>query len=131
MAVSRAILGGLLIAACSAKKQPAPAVAKKQEIHVAESDAKTKLARLELADAQDAYVRWLSMADDAACPDTMAPLVAQMARADGNDPWGHPIVLVCGPKAPDLGKDGVYLLSLGADGQRDTADDLRSYETTK
>jgi hypothetical protein len=60
------------------------------------------------------------------CP-TMAELAAFVhAEATTTDEWNQPLLLLCGKDLPP-GATGIAILSVGADGQPNTADDIKSY----
>jgi len=72
---------------------------------------------------EEAFPKWRADHEDAKCPKTIDELATYFGEAAGipvkTDPWGHDLVMTCDDK-------GVAVLSLGPDGQKDTADDIRA-----
>jgi hypothetical protein len=80
--------------------------------------------------AFEGYPSWAAAHADKQCPDTLAALNEYVndERLDAaNDEWGHPLKMTCGPSNPP-GVKGLGVMSLGEDGQENTADDIKSWE---
>jgi prepilin-type N-terminal cleavage/methylation domain-containing protein len=91
----------------------------------------TALMVMELA--QKGYTQW-TLKTNEVCPESLAPL-AKYTNAFENetkiqDAWNHDLIMICGDSSGEL-PEGVQfgVLSLGPDGKRDTADDIRSWKT--
>jgi Type II secretion system (T2SS), protein G len=82
-----------------------------------DGSAKARVARIEVRKyAFEAYPQWSARNMGSKCPSSLADLGEYMSSSDGNDPWGHPYVMVCGENAPaDARRFGV--ISYGADGK--------------
>ena len=76
--------------------------------------------------AFEAYPLWSADHADKACPDKLEDLDKYMNGKGGNDPWGHPYKMFCGPNLP-AGATGFAVMSLGPDGVDGTADDIKSW----
>jgi hypothetical protein len=76
--------------------------------------------------AFEAYPSWAVAHPDAACPKAIDELLEYVPRGTEQDAWGHPYDMFCGPTLP-AGARGLAIRSRGADGQPDTADDLKSW----
>lgn len=106
----------VLVAGC---KKPAP------------TKSQLDLAKLEVTQlAVEAYPLWARDHADKPCPDSLDVLKEFTNRADLNDPWNHPLRMLCGPDAP-AGAHGFGAYSLGPDGTDGTADDIKSWADAK
>lgn len=73
--------------------------------------------------AIEAYARWSMDNPERRCPTDVSELRAYAGPLDAQDPWGHPLIMLCdGPG----GRFGV--VSGGPDGKLDTSDDIRSWD---
>jgi hypothetical protein len=77
--------------------------------------------------AFEAYPEWAVSHLDAMCPENLADVGAYIPDEDGNDAWGRPIRMLCGPTLP-AGAKGFAVVSLGPDGREATEDDVKSWE---
>jgi general secretion pathway protein G len=80
--------------------------------------------------AHEAYPSWAAAHQDKQCPDKLADLneyANDQSKEAVNDAWGHPLKMTCGPTNPP-GVKGLGVMSLGEDGQENTADDIKSWE---
>jgi hypothetical protein len=77
--------------------------------------------------ASQAYPRWAMGNPTAECPSSLADLAQYTNQESPRDAWDRDLVMVCGAGAPAAAK-GFGVISTGADGERDTADDIRSWE---
>ena len=78
--------------------------------------------------ASKAYPLWSRDNMGKQCPDSLQDLAKYTNKEDPKDPWGNELVMLCGENAPAEAK-GFGVLSMGADGKRDTADDIKSWES--
>jgi hypothetical protein len=93
--------------------------------------SKIDLATLQVKKlALDAFPQWAMRNAAKACPDSLDDLKDFVNNPDMNDPWGHPVRMVCGPTAP-AGVRGLGAYSLGPDGKDGTADDIKSWADAK
>ena len=63
---------------------------------------------------------------DKKCPESLAELGQYTSDKDTKDVWGNELVMLCGESAPAEAR-GFGVLSMGADGKLDTADDIKSW----
>jgi hypothetical protein len=77
--------------------------------------------------AFEAYAQWSMRHPGTSCPATLADLAPYAGAASPTDPWGNGYVVLCGDTLP-VGAKNLAVLSLGPDGKRDTADDVKSWE---
>lgn len=89
--------------------------------------AKSVVARL----ATESYARWTMDNPGKACPADLAEVSKYSNDPKGLDPWGHPMIIVCGENLPEGVTGGFGVVSMGADGKLDTKDDVKSWETTQ
>lgn len=73
-----------------------------------------------------AFPLWAREHVDAKCPSGIGEL-AELTGSKPVDPWGNDLVMLCGENAPAEAK-GFGVLSTGADGKQDTADDIKSWD---
>jgi hypothetical protein len=96
----------------------------------ADAAAARTAALLVRAYADQAFPAWAAAHPGAACPASIDELASYLhvpaGLPTGTDPWRRPFVLLCGADLP-AGARGVAVLSLGPDGRRNTADDIRSW----
>jgi hypothetical protein len=109
--------------ACMAKFQPVHP-APRPGPRVASEPAVEAAQRLVRSYARDAYPLWRAHHGAGGCPASIHELDDLMSGIR-TDPWGHDPVMLCGADHPPGVEFGV--LSLGLDGQRGTADDIRSW----
>jgi hypothetical protein len=77
--------------------------------------------------ALKAFPEWSAPHPDKACPDKLTDLIQYLNNEDGNDAWGRPLKMFCGPNLPP-GVKVFAVTSMGADGKEGTEDDLKSWE---
>jgi hypothetical protein len=77
--------------------------------------------------AFEAFPMWTAFHPGVMCPATLADLAPHAESASPTDPWGNGYVVLCGDALP-VGAKHLAVLSLGPDGKRDTADDVKSWE---
>ena len=90
-----------------------------QEPHVMHKvfSSKTATARMLVRKlAVDAYPAWLIKHPASRCPSSVAELGPYMDDERLNDPWGTPLVMMCGDAAP-AAANGFGVVSYGADGR--------------
>ena len=93
------------------------------------ASAKVDLTRRIVAQyADQAYPMWARESPSAQCPSSLADLARFTNQESPRDAWERDLVMVCGADAPAEAK-GFGVISTGADGKRDTADDIRSWES--
>jgi hypothetical protein len=72
---------------------------------------------------EEAYPKWQADHPGKKCPSKLDELARYFGDDPGipvmTDPWGQPLVLQCNDA-------GIVVMSIGADGQAGTADDVRS-----
>lgn len=73
----------------------------------------------------DAHTEW-SMNNDATCPANLRELTKYMNSKATVDAWNSPLLIVCGPEAPEGVPFGV--ISAGQDRTFWTTDDIKSWE---
>ena len=78
--------------------------------------AKTRVKQL----AYECYPQW-RLDHAQACPKNLAALAQYSTNKSIKDPWGAPYLFTCGGHR-------IYVVSLGEDGQADTADDIWSHQ---
>lgn len=76
----------------------------------------------------EAHTEW-SLNNDATCPANLRELTKYMNSKDTADAWGNPLLIVCGPEAPEGVPFGVT--SAGQDKTFGTLDDIKSWEGRK
>jgi len=76
--------------------------------------------------AHQAYAEW-SVNSDEQCPDSLEPLAKLLSRDNTKDPYGKPLVMLCGENAPEEA-NGFGVLSVGKDGKQGTPDDIASWK---
>ena len=69
---------------------------------------------------------WAARNPTLTCPASLAEL-ALFIDGDLADPWGRPMLLLCGPTLPADAR-GLGVVSAGPDGQPETADDITSWQ---
>jgi prepilin-type N-terminal cleavage/methylation domain-containing protein len=75
----------------------------------------------------DAYVMWARR--NTGCPKSLDDLAQYVNKKDTNDVWGRPLQFFCGDSLPATARSlGFAVMSVGQDGQPNTADDLKSWE---
>lgn len=79
--------------------------------------------------ATESYARWTMDNPGKACPADVTEVAKYSNDKDGKDPWGHPMVFLCGENLPEGVPGGVGVQSMGPDGKLDTNDDLKSWDT--
>lgn len=83
-------------------------------------------ARIILKLTSEAFPLWSQANPDKACPAGLEAFLEYMSAKDTKDPWGNPYRMFCGPNLPP-GAQGIAVISDGADGKPDTADDIKSW----
>lgn len=78
--------------------------------------------------ASQAYPMWARENPTAECPSSLGDLARYTNQESPRDAWDRDLVMVCGAGAPAEAK-GFGVISAGADGKRDTADDIKSWES--
>ncbi len=92
--------------------------------------SKEKLTKSIVARMSDeSFPRWQLDNPDKSCPADISEIAKYSNDKTAKDPWGNPMVLLCGDTAPEGFQVGV--LSLGPDGKRDTSDDVKSWTDAK
>jgi general secretion pathway protein G len=77
----------------------------------------------------EGYVDWATRNPTKGCPGSLQEVSERMGRNDSKDAWGRELIMFCGDTLPPgAAKDGFAVMSLGADGQQNTADDIKSWE---
>jgi len=76
--------------------------------------------------ASEAYARWSMNNPGQTCPADINELAKYNDEKEARDPWGRPLILLCGDNAPEGVQVGV--VSMGADGKLDTSDDVKSWD---
>lgn len=77
----------------------------------------------------EGFVDWARKNPTKGCPGSLQEVADAMGRKDTKDVWGRELLFFCGDSLPPAAaKDGFAVLSLGADGQQGTKDDLQSWE---
>lgn len=77
----------------------------------------------------EGYVGWSVHNPTKACPASLMEIANELGRNDSKDAWGHELIMFCGDNVPPgAAKDGFAVMSLGKDGQQNTADDIKSWE---
>lgn len=76
------------------------------------------------------YPLWAAEHPDKVCPERLIDLndYVDYNDTDMNDPWGYPLKMMCGTSLPPGATTGVAVLSVGADGEEGTDDDIKSWE---
>jgi prepilin-type N-terminal cleavage/methylation domain-containing protein len=77
--------------------------------------------------ANDSYTHW-TLKTSKQCPDSLDDLKEFMNKPNTKDGWGNELIMLCGDDAPEGASSGFGVLSKGADGKRDTDDDVKSWE---
>lgn len=91
------------------------------------SEGQEKIAKTEVQKfTTEAYIRWQMKSPGKGCPDSLNELATLLDKKEAKDPWGRDYVMLCGDNAPQ-GK-GFAVMSVGADGQEGTEDDVKSWE---
>ena len=93
-------------------------------------ESREKLTKLKVDKyANEAFTQWQMNNTGKGCPSGINDLNVYMndqGKDASNDPWGHPIKMICGSGLPP-GASGVAIMSAGPDGQENTADDIKSW----
>jgi prepilin-type N-terminal cleavage/methylation domain-containing protein len=76
--------------------------------------------------ASEAYARWSMDNTGKSCPADINELAKYNDEKEAKDPWGKPLILLCGDNAPEGVQLGV--VSMGADNKLDTKDDIKSWQ---
>jgi len=76
--------------------------------------------------ASEAYARWSMDNPGKNCPADINELAKYNDEKEAKDPWGKPLILLCGDSAPEGVQLGV--VSMGADNKLDTKDDIKSWQ---
>jgi len=77
----------------------------------------------------EGFVDWARKNPTKGCPGSLQEVSDEMGRKDSKDVWGRELQFFCGDSLPPAAaKDGFAVLSLGADGQQGTKDDLKSWD---
>ena len=76
--------------------------------------------------ASEAYARWTMDNPGKSCPADINELAKYNDEKEAKDPWGKPLILLCGDNAPEGVQLGV--VSMGADNKLDTKDDIKSWQ---
>src|SRR6266545_1345284 len=76
--------------------------------------------------ASEAYARWSMDNPGKNCPADINELAKYNDEKEAKDPWGKPLILLCGDGAPEGVQLGV--VSMGADNKLDTKDDIKSWQ---
>ncbi|HTE56880.1 MAG TPA: type II secretion system protein [Kofleriaceae bacterium] len=93
-------------------------------------ESKTELAKSMVQRlATESYARWTMDNQGKACPADVSEVAKYSNDKEGKDPWGHPMILLCGENVPEGVPGGVGVVSMGSDGKLDTKDDLKSWDT--
>jgi prepilin-type N-terminal cleavage/methylation domain-containing protein len=79
--------------------------------------------------ATESYARWTMDNPGKSCPADVSEVAKYSNDKEGKDPWGHPMVILCGENLPEGVTGGFGVQSMGPDGKPDTKDDLKSWET--
>lgn len=91
------------------------------------TEGQDKVARTEVQKmATEAFIRWKTKNKGKQCPE-ITELAELLDKKQAKDPWDNDYVLFCGDNAPP-GSKGFGVMSLGADGQEGTDDDIKSWE---
>ena len=100
-----------------------------KEHQPADTSARDELTAVMVKEyATTAFPLWARDQVAKQCPDSIQDLARYTGKEDPKDPWGNELVMLCGENAPAEAK-GFGVLSMGADGKRDTADDIKSWES--
>lgn len=78
--------------------------------------------------AYEAYPRWQSRHPSTGCPSALSELSEYMNKTETKDVWGKELIMLCGDNMPAGVKGGFGVMSLGADGQQGTTDDIKSWD---
>lgn len=74
----------------------------------------------------EGYVMWSRR--NQGCPTSLNDLAEYVNKKATTDAWNRELLFFCGDTLPPGVKEGFAVLSLGADGQQNTADDIKSWE---
>jgi general secretion pathway protein G len=91
------------------------------------SEGQAKVAETEVKKlTTEAFIRWQMKNPGKGCPE-LNELAALLDKKEAKDPWNHDYIALCGDNAPP-GSNGFAVLSVGADGEQGTEDDIKSWE---
>jgi general secretion pathway protein G len=79
--------------------------------------------------ATESYARWSMDNSGKSCPSDVAEVAKYSNDKEGKDPWGHPMIVLCGENLPEGVTGGFGVVSMGPDGKLDTKDDIKSWES--
>jgi general secretion pathway protein G len=91
------------------------------------SEGQAKVAKTEVQKlTTEAFIRWQMKNPGKECPE-LNELAALLDKKEAKDPWNHDYIALCGDNAP-AGSKGFAVMSVGADGEQGTEDDIKSWE---
>ena len=77
----------------------------------------------------EGFVDWARKHPTQGCPGSLMEVAEEMGRNDSKDAWGRELIMFCGDNLPPgASKDAFAVMSVGADGQANTKDDIKSWE---
>jgi prepilin-type N-terminal cleavage/methylation domain-containing protein len=77
----------------------------------------------------EGFVDWARKNPTKGCPGSLMEVAEEMGRPDSKDAWGRELIMFCGDNLPPgATKDFFAVMSVGADGQPNTKDDIKSWE---
>jgi general secretion pathway protein G len=92
------------------------------------SEGQEKVAKTEVQKfTTEAYIRWQMKNPGQGCPESLNDLASLLDKKEAKDPWNHDYIMLCGDNAPP-GSKGFAVMSMGADGQQGTEDDIKSWD---
>ena len=81
--------------------------------------------------AYQAYAQYQTDSDED-CPDSIEALNKYIGRDSAKDPYGSPLIMLCGDDLPEEAKfAGIGILSAGKDKKRGTKDDVMSWKEAR
>ena len=76
----------------------------------------------------EGFLDWARKNPTKGCPSSLQEVATAMGRNDSKDAWGRELLMFCGDTLPPgAAADGFAVMSLGPDGQQNTADDIKSW----